>query len=181
MSSPQTPSGNTGDPTSSNPNPFLPRAVATPATANSAAPNAVPQTPFRSSRRRAEGRSRTMHFAECQDGNPAPPVSVLGALDVIDAEFANGHHARRDLVWKAGVTPRELTALDSGQMIALAMQLGGEEKSVACRPCQVGNPFLQCVGSRVGGNGMCAGCKFLANPDRCNYRDYLSGPVYTFL
>ncbi|KAI5297507.1 hypothetical protein KEM55_004577, partial [Ascosphaera atra] len=136
---------------------------------------ADPSTPSRV-RHCYEAELKTITFAECQVGNPAAPVrrslrvELLGALAVVDAEFVNGWMALCDLVYKAGATPRDPSFLDNGQVIALAMQLGGHENPVPCRACQISNLFAQCVGSNNAGNGECAGCKFLANPGRCNFR-----------
>ncbi|KAI5293677.1 hypothetical protein KEM55_006970, partial [Ascosphaera atra] len=137
-------------------------------------PAAGPSTPSRP-RRRGDLPAKNMVFTECQEGSPAAPihrsirVETLAALEVMEAEFVNGRTARCDLVWKADATPRDATTLDGSQLIALAMQLGGKEGRLACRPCQVGNPFLQCVGSDVAGHGACTGCKFLVNPGRCDH------------
>ncbi|KAI5310115.1 hypothetical protein KEM55_001539, partial [Ascosphaera atra] len=99
-------------------------------------------------------------------------VGALKAQEVVRAKFVNGRTPRRDLVYKAGATVRDLSSLNNSQVVALMVLLGGEEASAPCRPCQVGNPFMQCIVSDVGGNGECAACKLLSNPGRCNLRKW---------
>ncbi|KAI5310820.1 hypothetical protein KEM55_000739 [Ascosphaera atra] len=118
----------------------------------------------------------TISWAECQEGNHAPSirrtlrVDVLKAINVIRTEFINGRLPRRDLVYKAGVPVRDPGTLESGQVFALCMQLGGEENRERCGACRAGHPFVQCVRSSMAGNGECAGCKWYSSPGRCEHR-----------